>query len=250
MLMGFADLHLHSVYSRDGVCSVEIILRQAQLRQLDIIAITDHNSMHGVPEALTLMKKYNLQIIPGIEISTANGHLLAYEIYHPLPPRLPLKETVLRIHELGGFCIIPHPMSLGTDAIRQDVLLDALQHPDAAKTILGIEIINGGFLRRNQSAVGLAEQYQLAPVGNSDGHNINSIGRAVTQFQGSTVQDLKDALLQRQTTPCWYFRIADPLYYPLHTAYHGIRELGYAVGFDETTQHPRLFPVSQLKRRI
>lgn len=246
--MGLADLHLHSVYSRDGTADIETILRQANKRGLDIIAITDHNSMNGVPEALTLMKKYDLQVIPGIEISTAEGHLLAYEITHPIPPRMPLKDTVLRIHELGGFCTIPHPMSLGADAIRGKVLKQSLSHPKVAQTILAIESINGGVFRRNQHAKGLVDEFELASVGNSDSHNILSIGRAVTQFEGNRVQDLKKALLNRTTTARWHHRMWDPFYYPLHMGYHLLREIGYATGVNENNQFLRLYPVDWLKK--
>ena len=246
--MGLADLHLHSVYSRDGTADIESILRQANKRGLDIIAITDHNSMNGVPEALTLKEKYGLQIIPGIEISTAEGHLLAYEITHPIPPGMPLKDTVLRIHELGGFCAIPHPMSLGADAIRGKVLKQALGHPKAAQTILAIESINGGVFRRNQHAKGLAGEFELASIGNSDSHNILSIGRAVTQFQGTSIQDLKKALQNRTTSASWHHRIWDPFYYPLHSAFHLLRILGYSIGLDKRTQRPKMYPVDLLKK--
>lgn len=246
--MGFADLHLHSVYSKDGTCSIETIMAQAEARHLDIIAITDHNSMDGVVEALSLMKKYHVQVIPGIEISTSNGHLLAYEITHPIPRGLTLKQTVLRIHELGGFCTIPHPASLGFDGIRHDIIIEALKTQKVAETILGIETINGGLLRMNYRAIGLAEEFGLAPVGNSDGHNIDSIGRVVTQFEGSSVEDLKSALHKKTTVPRWHHRTIDPLFFVIHTTFRILRDFGYGVGRDEKKQRPRLFPVDLLKK--
>ena len=245
--MGIADLHLHSVYSKDGTASIEAILWQAKVRELDIIAITDHNNMRGVSEALTLMNKYDLQVIPGVEISTADGHLLAYEINHPLPPRLPMKDTVLRIHELGGFCMIPHPMSLGADAIRREVIRDALQDPDIAETIIGIEVINGGLLRRNQQAANLPQELNLAPVANSDSHNILSVGRAATEFTGHTILDLKKALRERNTKPVWKHRLWDPVYYLLHTGFRLFRQIGFGMGLDENHQRLSMYPLHELK---
>jgi hypothetical protein len=53
--MGFADLHIHSMYRYDGTASISAILKYiADYADLNLIAITDHDSMEGVPEALDL----------------------------------------------------------------------------------------------------------------------------------------------------------------------------------------------------
>jgi len=57
--MGFADLHIHSMYSYDGTASISAILKYvADYTDLNVIAITDHDSMEGVPEALDLAPYY------------------------------------------------------------------------------------------------------------------------------------------------------------------------------------------------
>jgi predicted metal-dependent phosphoesterase TrpH len=52
--MGFADLHIHSIYSYDGTASVHAILRRARQIGLDVIAITDHDEINGSLKALEL----------------------------------------------------------------------------------------------------------------------------------------------------------------------------------------------------
>jgi predicted metal-dependent phosphoesterase TrpH len=48
--MGFADLYIHSMYSYDGTASISAILKYvAEYTDLNVIAITDHDSMEGVP---------------------------------------------------------------------------------------------------------------------------------------------------------------------------------------------------------
>ena len=76
-----ADLHIHSNHS-DGKSSVKEILNVAIERKLNVISITDHNTVNGSLEALEIVREENLSImvLPGIEISTAQGHLLAYGI--------------------------------------------------------------------------------------------------------------------------------------------------------------------------
>lgn len=246
--MGYADLHLHSLYSKDGTCSVETILMQAQARRLDVIAITDHNSMDGVITALLLMRKYQVQVIPAIEISTAEGHLLAYELSEPIQKGLSLDTTVREIYDQGGFCIVPHPMGWERDAIRSQVLANTLRDSVAADTILGIEVINGGLNRRNHRATGLDETFQLAAVGNSDGHNRDAVGRAVTCFEGNTIPALKKALRQRKTTAQWHYRTPDPIFYAEHIGYRILHSLGFGVGILKKNEQPRLWPVRWLKK--
>ncbi|MCM3746160.1 PHP domain-containing protein [Paenibacillus pasadenensis] len=76
-----ADLHLHTTAS-DGVDSPSEVVRLAAAKGLSVIAITDHDTMDGVAEAVLEGKKLSLLVIPGIELSTASGgkdiHVLGY----------------------------------------------------------------------------------------------------------------------------------------------------------------------------
>lgn len=79
-----ADLHIHTYYS-DGLDSPASIVEKANTNNLAAIAITDHDSIAGITEAITAARKLaNFQIIPGIELSTTdNGqdiHVLGYFI--------------------------------------------------------------------------------------------------------------------------------------------------------------------------
>lgn len=76
-----ADLHMHSIHS-DGTFSVEKLVNYSKEKELDVIALTDHDSMNGVLEAVLLGKKLGIKVIPGVELSTyRNGesvHVLGY----------------------------------------------------------------------------------------------------------------------------------------------------------------------------
>ncbi len=78
------DLHIHSRYSPDGELSVAQILDQCKNSGMKTIAITDHNRVGGVSEALRYGAQLGLEVIPGIEIDcTFRGidlHLLGYYI--------------------------------------------------------------------------------------------------------------------------------------------------------------------------
>jgi hypothetical protein len=77
------DLHLHSLHS-DGTMAVKEIIKEAEGLGLEIISITDHDTVSGVEEALELTKNKSIKVIPGIEINTEykkrEVHILGYFI--------------------------------------------------------------------------------------------------------------------------------------------------------------------------
>jgi predicted metal-dependent phosphoesterase TrpH len=78
------DLHTHSTYS-DGLLSPTALVEEAATRGLRILALTDHDTVAGIPEARAAGARHGVEIIPGVELSTslAGGegvHLLGYFI--------------------------------------------------------------------------------------------------------------------------------------------------------------------------
>lgn len=75
------DFHIHSTYS-DGSLTPSQIVRLAKERQVDIMAITDHNNTDGIDEAIREGRKNNITVIPGVELSTRYNncrvHVLGY----------------------------------------------------------------------------------------------------------------------------------------------------------------------------
>ena len=65
----FCDLHTHSNYS-DGTCKPEELILKAKESGLTAIALTDHNTITGLPSFLQAAKKHNFEGVPGIEFST------------------------------------------------------------------------------------------------------------------------------------------------------------------------------------
>ena len=75
-----ADLHMHSVYS-DGTDEIATIVSKAKEAGLGLIAVTDHDTVRGVPEALAEGEKQGLKVLEGIEMSTyaiCEVHVLGY----------------------------------------------------------------------------------------------------------------------------------------------------------------------------
>src|SRR5271157_2064364 len=101
------DLHVHTSYSKDGESSVEEILRAAEAAGLDAIAITDHDTVDGAKKALTLQS--SVLVIPGIEVSTKQGHLLVLGVTEVIPAGLDVVDTVNIARRMGALLILPHP---------------------------------------------------------------------------------------------------------------------------------------------
>ncbi|MBK9604643.1 MAG: PHP domain-containing protein [Anaerolineales bacterium] len=201
--MGLADLHLHTIYSYDGTASLPAVLTRAKQLGLDVIAITDHDEIAGALKALEIAPMYGVEVIPGIEITTAEGDLLALFIREKVAAGLSLVETVLKVRELGGVCIAPHPMAggMGMKSLNAMSILKALRNRKVAETLIGIETYNGTSIDRvsNHSASLLSNRLKLARTGSSDAHILETIGFGATEFEGKTAADLLTALKNRTT---------------------------------------------------
>jgi 3',5'-nucleoside bisphosphate phosphatase len=75
------DLHIHSFFS-DGTCSPAELIKLAQKNRLTAISITDHDTVAGIPDALSASLDSDVEVIPGIELSVVfddhHFHLLGY----------------------------------------------------------------------------------------------------------------------------------------------------------------------------
>ncbi|MCQ3936169.1 MAG: hypothetical protein DPW18_03875 [Chloroflexi bacterium] len=201
--MGLADLHLHTAYSYDGTASVSEVLRRAHEIGLNVIAITDHDEIAGALEAARLASHYDVEVIPGIEITTAEGDLLALSITEKIEPGLSLIETLLRVRERGGVAIAAHPMAggMGMKSLTPGSILKALKHPLAKKALVGIETYNGTAIDRlsNHYARIFANGLNIAQTGSSDAHIVDTIGFGATEFPGTSAAELLKALRERTT---------------------------------------------------
>ena len=196
--MGLADLHIHTIHSYDGTASVPAVLTRARQIGLDVIAITDHDEIAGSLKALELAPHFGVEVLPGLEVTTAEGDLLALNIMRKVERDLPLVETVLRVRDLGGFCIAPHPMAggFGMKSLSAYSILKALRKPEVAHTLIAVESYNATAIDRmsNHYARILAERLDIAQTASSDAHVVEAIGLGATEFDGRSVPDLIAAL--------------------------------------------------------
>ena len=113
------DPHVHSEGSYDGHEPVDLILEHAAEIGLDAVVITDHDVIRESKRAAEIADEYGLIGIPGVEVSTAHGHLLAIGVDRMPPRGRSYAETVGWIHERGGVAIVPHPFQRSRHGVRQ-----------------------------------------------------------------------------------------------------------------------------------
>jgi predicted metal-dependent phosphoesterase TrpH len=178
------------------------VVRFAEKSGLDLIAITDHDSVAGALEARELVARgrFSFEVIVGTEVTTARGvHLLALFVEEELPVFRSLEETIERVDRLGGVCIAPHPLSPLTPSMgqRQIERLLAARYP-----LLGVETLNPSPAGRITRAKlqRLNGRWGLAEVGGSDAHFLCRIGTAYTEFAGRSAGDFRASLLANTTS--------------------------------------------------
>jgi predicted metal-dependent phosphoesterase TrpH len=199
-----ADLHIHSG-AGDGVASVADILEYVENEtDLDLIAITDHDLIHGALQARELVtkKSYRFEIIVGMEITTLEGHLLAYDLEEPIRMLLPLPSTIELVHEQGGFCVVPHPMSWLTRSVGYHGLCRIMQDPREDVCVEGLEVLNPTLAGRviYDKVLSLnRHRWNLAELGGSDAHSLEFIGSGHTLFPGRGADDFRAALRAKTT---------------------------------------------------
>lgn len=174
------DLHVHSKASYDGREPIDLLLEHAADIGLDGIAITDHDVISASVEAAERAADYGLIGIPGVEISTKEGHLLGIGITQRPPARQSMADTISTIRALGGVAIVPHPFQRTRHGIKKRHLRQV--NPDA------IETFNAWLFTgyRNRHAKQYARLYGFPGVGGSDAHSLRTVGRSYTKLHLNT----------------------------------------------------------------
>ncbi len=184
------DLHVHTCYSSDAVTTLKEVIVYSKKRGLDGVAITDHDTLAG---ALKLQNS-DLTVIPGIEITTLRGHLLALNVTTPIPPKLDINQTIQRIHEAGGIAIAAHPtLFYKTAPSQQTASYDAIEVINSA----AIPFQFFTYLNRK-----FATRLNLPQTAGSDSHYAPEIGAAYTVIEADPdVDEIVQAIKKGATIP-------------------------------------------------
>jgi predicted metal-dependent phosphoesterase TrpH len=168
-----ADLHVHTTYSNDSLITPKDLIYYSKKSGLNAVAVTDHNYLDG---AYKIAEETDFLIIPGMEVSSSDGHIVALNVKELIPSGLNAAETVERIHNSGGVAIACHPFVFFKSGLKESV----------CGTFDAIEIINARafpFKRSVKKASQTAERLNLSHVGGTDAHYGPQIGYGYTVIE-------------------------------------------------------------------
>ena len=199
--MGFADIHIHTIYSHDATTTVRGVLKQASNVGFNVIAITDHDDIRGAFDARELASQYNLEVIPGVEVTTRDGHLLALFV-EEIPQRgLSLEETLKIIGGLGGIAVAPHPFNQLPGSLSMDKVINVLNKPALKNVLRGIEVYNMTTQPFDERAQKISAYLPFSQTAGSDAHVYWAIGTGKTEFRGTKAAEFRNAIELGITIP-------------------------------------------------
>ncbi|MCW3996439.1 MAG: CehA/McbA family metallohydrolase [Candidatus Bathyarchaeota archaeon] len=183
-----ADLHVHTTYSKDSLITPKDLVYYSKKRGLNAVAVTDHNRLDG---AWKIAKETDFLIIPGMEVSSADGHIVALNINELIPRGLSAVETVERIHQAGGVAVACHPYVYFKGCLKEKV----------CATFDAIEVVNARafpFKKSMQKAKEAAMNLKLSRVGGTDAHYGPQIGYGYTTIEVAepTVDAIAKAIVE------------------------------------------------------
>jgi predicted metal-dependent phosphoesterase TrpH len=142
-------------------------------RGLQGMALTDHNTIKGYLSVQHTIPN-DFLILPGVEISTADGHLLAINVTENIPGGYSIEETVERVLDAGGEPIVPHLFRLLSGI--KTAKLETIKNKISA-----IEVFNGCSVpSSNLKTAKVAHMLHLGGTGGSDSHDPTYAGYAYT----------------------------------------------------------------------
>lgn len=168
------DLHVHSSFS-DGNLKLEQILFKAAQDNIKEIAITDHDTIANLRNYLQLGKKYNLIIIPGIEIPVdCDGiHILGYGIadFDKIEKDLLNLETYNEEQNIKTIkALIKQGIKINAETVRQQSTNNVITYRDIAKYLLKHNYVNSTleayekFIGKNASAYFPSRKFSVKEV--------------------------------------------------------------------------------------
>jgi len=189
-----AEQHCHNIFSNGHVgslepahdCNVTIHqqLEQAHIAGLDVLFVTNHNTIDGYKQMLEYKKNHQkfdaLMVYPAEEVTTNNeAHILVYGVDHAIKSGLSLHEVLDEAKKQDAVTIAPHPFSL-VDALREDSTYCDL-----------FEVFNSSNvdMYSNLRAKKFAGERDLHVVAGSDSHVRSTIGRSTNLIHSENKLD-------------------------------------------------------------
>jgi predicted metal-dependent phosphoesterase TrpH len=193
------DMHIHtSRHSPDSVMDPVAMVRRARQLGLDGLVITEHDWLWTEAELQELRAvEPELVVLAGIEVSAREGHFLVYGVYNPfaLGRGIGVADLCREVHRQGGAVVAAHPFRWGQPF--DEILSEERPELD------GLEMMSNNMdATCRRRAADIQRGRHFAELGNSDAHDVNTLGFCYTQFDATVRnnRELVAAIRERRST--------------------------------------------------
>jgi predicted metal-dependent phosphoesterase TrpH len=184
------DMHAHTwPRSHDSVLNPDDLIERAKTAGLDAICFTEHDTVWNYREIEELRAKHNFLVLAGVEISTDDGHILAFGIEKYVFGMHRSNELAAHVDKVDGAMVAAHPYRRQmpwfsrSDEEYQQALERASRNP-AYKYVSAMEEINGrGSDKENEFSRRLIKMMGMPGTGGTDSHSIQDVGKCATYFE-------------------------------------------------------------------
>ena len=183
------DLHTHSFpASACASDSVDKMIREAMNIGLNGICLTDHNFQWRYQKIEELRQKHGFLILKGNEVTTDQGHMVAFGLDHPMGDKGIVQLADLRkaVSDVDGFLIVAHPfrgfLTFGVGKL--GLTVEKASKRPFFSMVDAVEILNGKVTaEENSFAAKVADHLKLPTTGGSDAHVTSEVGCYATEFE-------------------------------------------------------------------
>ncbi len=183
------DLHSHTwPRSHDSVLNPDDLVVRAKAAGLDAVVFTEHDTVWDMKSIEELRAKHNFLVLAGVEISTDDGHILAFGIDRYVFGMHRSRELASYTDRAEGVLVAAHPYRrqmpwFSRNDEEYGSALDKASRNPAYQYVSGLEELNGrGSEKENEFSRRLAEMMKLPGTAGTDSHAISDVGKCATYF--------------------------------------------------------------------
>ncbi len=192
------DLHTHTrPGSDDSFLQPAELIEQAKRNGIDGICLTEHDWFWKEGDIARLSQEHDFLILPGAEINTDDGHVLAFGIEKYSYGMHRTEKLRNIIDDVGGAMILSHPYRRFfhnngdiPEAIERCYQRPFFQHIDI------MEVYNGrASVSQNQFSLDLCRRLDLKGAGGSDAHSFSDVPSCATYFE-KDIKNLEELIAE------------------------------------------------------
>jgi predicted metal-dependent phosphoesterase TrpH len=177
-----ADYHFHTRFSYDSRTTTRAILERAQESHLELLCVTDHDTVAGAEELIALSRP-PVRVVVGCEFTCEDGsHVIGLHLRNMIFERRP-RALMEMIKLQGGLVLLPHLFRRGSGIFRNELRRSATFVREALSLADLVECFNGRDTHdNNERSRRFAAEHGLRAVAGSDAHRPQEIGSVFVEY--------------------------------------------------------------------